>query len=178
VVEPLTLHVSAIAILRNIAGDVVMVESRYPGMAESFWALPGGLLEPGESITDALAREVREEAGLDVIGSTSVVAMIWLETSDGGPPWVTSVCEPEGWRGDLTPDDPDGVTLGAAAVPLPDAIERLAALPWGLSAPIVHRLRGAPPGGVWVYRWPGAGPWDGNGPAQLVRGPETVRGRE
>ena len=30
------------------------------------WAVPGGYMEPGESMTEACAREVKEETGLDV----------------------------------------------------------------------------------------------------------------
>jgi len=48
----------------------------------------------------------------------------------------------------------------------------LEGLPWGLSEPIVRRLRGSPPGAIWVYRWAGASFWDGRGgPAELVLSP-------
>ena len=44
-------------------GRVAMVESR----KYHYWKFPGGGIEKGESLTDTLIREVREEAGLEVI---------------------------------------------------------------------------------------------------------------
>jgi ADP-ribose pyrophosphatase YjhB (NUDIX family) len=44
---------------------VVLVRRGHPPLAGS-WSLPGGVLELGESLTDAVVREVREETGLVV----------------------------------------------------------------------------------------------------------------
>jgi 8-oxo-dGTP pyrophosphatase MutT (NUDIX family) len=168
--RPTGLRVSAVALIRR-GDDVLMVESRYPGQEESFWALPGGMLDEGEDVTDALLREVREETGLALAGPSSVAALIWLRTDIGAPDWVTFIGEPSGWEGTIHVDDPDGVTLQAAFVPVDEAKRLLLGLRWGLSEPIVQRLRGAPLGSMWTYRWNGQGPWDGDGPASLISGP-------
>ncbi len=46
-----------------IGGGVVLVERKYPPPG---WALPGGFVEPGESLAQAARRELKEETGLDV----------------------------------------------------------------------------------------------------------------
>ena len=53
-------HIVAVsARVTNAAGDILMVRSPKRG-----WELPGGQVEIGESLTDALKREIQEESGV------------------------------------------------------------------------------------------------------------------
>lgn len=45
---------------------VVLVRGREPGRGR--WDLPGGFVDPGETVEEALRREIREEIGLEVAG--------------------------------------------------------------------------------------------------------------
>uniref|UniRef100_UPI00262C4CB2 NUDIX domain-containing protein n=1 Tax=uncultured Rhizobium sp. TaxID=155567 RepID=UPI00262C4CB2 len=50
------------------AGQIFLVRHSYvPG-----WHLPGGGVERGETVMDALAKELREEGNLEIIGPTSL----------------------------------------------------------------------------------------------------------
>lgn len=53
---------SVVAIVRDEQGRVLMIHKT----DNDRWALPGGGHEPGESITDTVVREVKEETGYDV----------------------------------------------------------------------------------------------------------------
>ena len=52
------------AILRDRQGRVLLIHFVLPNM--TFWATPGGGLEPGETPLAAALREVREELGIEV----------------------------------------------------------------------------------------------------------------
>ena len=56
-----THFVSVAALVRNNRDEILLVKSPKRG-----WEYPGGLVEPGESLQDALRREIKEEAGVDV----------------------------------------------------------------------------------------------------------------
>ncbi len=45
--------------------SVLLVENHWP--SKTAWTLPGGVVEPSESVTDALKREFREETNLDIV---------------------------------------------------------------------------------------------------------------
>jgi 8-oxo-dGTP diphosphatase len=53
------------AVIPITGKGIVLVRRRYPPF-QGFWALPGGMVERGETVEAALVREVKEETGLDV----------------------------------------------------------------------------------------------------------------
>jgi 8-oxo-dGTP diphosphatase len=64
------------AVVRD--GSVLFVRQTYPPFAGQ-WVVPAGLPEPGETVDQAIRRELREETGIEaevvgLIGLTSVVA--------------------------------------------------------------------------------------------------------
>ena len=52
-----------VAGLLRLNNGVLLVRQRGAGEMQDHWALPGGVAAPGESLTDALRRELAEESG-------------------------------------------------------------------------------------------------------------------
>src|SRR5258707_12036516 len=115
----------AIAILRR-DDCVVLVQQQAPGIAQPYWMLPGGLVESGELITDALIREVREEAGAHVTAIAQLVCISQIDRPAHQMQTVTFIFEVGQWDGALESNDPDAETIGAELVPYAEAIGRLA----------------------------------------------------
>lgn len=53
---------SAAMILENADGKVLVVKANY----KSYWTLPGGVVDPGETPKEAALRETLEEVGIDI----------------------------------------------------------------------------------------------------------------
>ena len=88
----------AVGVLILSNGDFLLT-SRPPGKVyEGYWEFPGGKLEAGESVQQALARELQEELGIE-IGAAS----LWkVEMVDYPHALVRlNFCKVYDWRGDL-----------------------------------------------------------------------------
>ena len=56
-----THFVSVAGLVRNDKDEILLLKSPNRG-----WEYPGGMVEPGEALQDALIREIKEETGVDV----------------------------------------------------------------------------------------------------------------
>ncbi len=56
----------AVAILVRLDGRVLLARRPAGKVYAGYWEFPGGKVEPGESLREALAREIREELGIEV----------------------------------------------------------------------------------------------------------------
>ena len=120
----------AVAVLIRSDGAVLLAQRPETKVYSGYWEFPGGKIEPGEPVPDALRREVREELGVEV---------------ERAYPWITRVFvyphatvrlhfyRVQAWRG-----EPRAVEHQAIAWQRPDAIELEPLLP--ANAPVIRSL--------------------------------------
>lgn len=68
-------------------GEEVLLVRRGQEPAQGAWSLPGGLVELGETLEEALTRELAEEVGISVriLGITAVLNRIYRDSGGGVP---------------------------------------------------------------------------------------------
>jgi 8-oxo-dGTP diphosphatase len=145
-------HLVAAAIVRE-GGGVILVQQQGADDPRPYWALPGGVVEPGELLHEALVRECAEEAGVRVTAVGRLAYCAQIVHGDGAQT-LAFVFEAAARPGDLRPADPDAVVLRAELVPLDHALTLIEEIAWAaMRDPLRAYLRGeSPPGSVWRYR--------------------------
>jgi 8-oxo-dGTP diphosphatase len=65
-------------------GDRILLEKRKNEPSKGKWSVPGGLVELGESMEQAVIREVKEETGLEVDESRLVDVVNYINLGEKG----------------------------------------------------------------------------------------------
>jgi 8-oxo-dGTP diphosphatase len=149
----LSFHLVVAALIR-LGEEVLLVQQQGPHDPHPTWALPGGVVESGELLSEALFREVYEETGLQVREIGNLVYVVQVEGEQLAGSSLAFVFDVSDWQGEITVGDPAGLVRSAGFVPLKEAISRLEMLPWrAMSQPVAAYLKGeAVRGATWLYR--------------------------
>lgn len=65
-----------------LAGDKILLVKRGNPPAKGIWSLPGGVVELGERLSEAVAREVMEETGIKITTGPLVKAVERIDRSE------------------------------------------------------------------------------------------------
>jgi 8-oxo-dGTP diphosphatase len=120
----------AVGIIQDPQGRVLVSRRATDAHQGGLWEFPGGKVEPGEAIEMALAREFREELGLEVLASE---ALMRIEHDYGDKQVCLDVRRVTQWQGEAC-----GLEGQPLAWQLPEDL-RDWAFP-AANAPILNRL--------------------------------------
>lgn len=112
------------AALRDAAGNI-LVQQRPDGKSMAgLWEFPGGKVEPGETPSAALARELREELGIEV-SPEALFPFAFSTGSIGSRALLLLLYRCDQWQGDPEPLHARALhwcsVTQLSALPMPDA---------------------------------------------------------
>jgi ADP-ribose pyrophosphatase YjhB (NUDIX family) len=130
------------AVIRQGNG-ILLVKQQGPDDPSPNWALPGGRVEQGETLSQAVAREVLEETGLQVVRLGGLRSVSHALDPASGTDALALTFEVDEWSGEPQANGTDEFVSECAFFPAERAAELLAALPWrSMREPSVAALAG------------------------------------
>lgn len=104
------------------------------------WSTPGGVVDPGEEVLEALQREVIEETAVIAAGWSPMLYSVEVDFVGRDMSLHAQVFRATGFSGSLVVDDPDNVVVDARWVGLGEAKELLATSPQWVWEPALDEL--------------------------------------
>jgi mutator protein MutT len=64
-----------VAVIWDRSGQILIDRRKASGSMGGLWEFPGGKIEPGETVTECIVREIREELGIEIAVGAHLISI-------------------------------------------------------------------------------------------------------